>query len=80
MASLAIVVSIVFLFILCIGPITLLFAKLGFPSFIIYILSAFCISSGLWLAIMLPHIFYVGLIPIYFGYISIARTRKNTQG
>jgi hypothetical protein len=27
----------------------------------------------IWIAVTLPHIFYVGLIPIYFGYISIRK-------
>ena len=74
MASLALAASIVFLTILFIGPITYLLARLGFPSIIVWPLGAFCIVSGLWFAITLPHIFYIGLIPVYFGYISISRT------
>jgi hypothetical protein len=76
MASLALAASIVFLSIVFMGPITYILAKIGFPSFIIWILSLFCIISGIWLSITLPHIFYIGLIPIYFGYISIQRTNK----
>lgn len=71
MASLALIVSLILLTIILIGPITYLFSKLSFPKPIVYILSAFCILSGIWLEITLPHIFYIGLIPIYFGYISI---------
>ena len=77
MASLAIIAAIVFLFILFIGPITYILARIGLPSFIVWILSTCSIISGIWLSITLPHIFYVGLIPIYFGYISIQRTNKT---
>lgn len=81
MASLALAASVVFLSVLFIGPITYLLAQIGCPSFIVWILGGFCIISGLWFSITLPHIFYFGLIPIYFGYISIAKANKNeTKG
>jgi hypothetical protein len=80
MASLALAAAVVFLFILFVGPITYVLAKLGFPSIIIWPLGAFCIVSGIWFSITLPHIFYIGLIPVYFGYISVSRTnKKQTQ-
>lgn len=77
MASLALLASIVFLFILFIGPITYLLAKIGLPSFFIWILAICSIMAGFWLTMTLPHIFYIGFIPIYFGYISITATRKK---
>lgn len=77
MASLAVAAAIVFLSILFIGPITYILARIGFPSFIVWILSVCSIISGIWFSVTLPHIFYIGLIPIYFGYISIQRTNKT---
>lgn len=77
MASLALLASVVFLFTLFIGPITYLLAKIGLPSFLIWILAICSIISGFWLATTLPHIFYIGFIPMYFGYISITATRKK---
>jgi hypothetical protein len=80
MASLALAASIVVLFVLLIGPITYLLSRLNFPSFIIYPLSILSIISGIWfISIALP-IWYLGLIPIYLGYISISRVRKKNQG
>ena len=74
MASLALAAAIVFLSIVFMGPITYILARIELPPFIIWILSLFCIVSGIWFSIILPHIFYIGLIPIYFGCISIQRT------
>lgn len=76
MASLALLASIILLFIILVGPITYLLARIGFPNLIVWILAIISIFSGLWISITLPHIFYIGLIPIYFGYISIQRTNK----
>lgn len=81
MASLALAASIVVLVTLLIGPLAYLFARLNFPSFIVYILSCLSIIQGLWFCSIALPIWYIGLIPIYFGYISIHRTRqKQTQG
>lgn len=74
MASLALAASLVVLATLLIGPISYLISRLHFPDFIVYILSLLSILNGLWfISIALP-IWYIGLIPIYFGYISIMRT------
>jgi len=80
MASLALAASLVVLSTLLIGPITYLFSRLNFPSFIIYILSFLAIAQGIWFCSIGLPVWYLGLIPIYFGYISIQRTRekKNT--
>lgn len=81
MASLAIAASIVILVTLLIGPLAYLFARLNFPPFIVYILSGLSIIQGLWFCSIALPIWYIGLIPIYFGYISIHRTRqKQIQG
>lgn len=80
MASLALAASIVVLFVLLVGPITYFLSRLNFPSIIIYSLSILSILSGIWfISIALP-IWYLGLIPIYLGYISIQRKRKKNQG
>lgn len=77
MASLALAASLVVLSIILIGPITYIFSRLGLPKLIIYPLSLLSIVSGIWfITIGLP-IWYIGLIPIYCGYISILRTKKK---
>jgi len=81
MASLALIVSIIILVTLLIGPLSYLFARLNFPSFIVYILSGLSIIQGIWFCSIGIPIWYIGLIPIYFGYISIQRARqKKNQG
>jgi len=80
-ASLALVVSIIVLITLFIGPLAYLLSRLNFSSFIIYILSTLSIIQGIWFCSIGIPIWYIGLIPIYFGYISIQRTRqKKNQG
>lgn len=77
MASLALVVSLIFLIVLFIGPITYILARIGSPKFLVYTLSGLCIFLGLWfITIGLP-IWYIGCVPIYFGYISINFISKN---
>lgn len=77
MASLALVVSLVVLATILVGPLAYLASRLNLPSAIIYILSSMSILTGLWfMSIGLP-LWYVGLIPIYFGYISIQRVRQK---
>lgn len=77
MASLALVVSLIVLTTLFIGPITYIFSLLNFPSIIIYLLSLFCMFIGIWFCLLGVPVWYFGLIPIYFGYISILRSNKN---
>ena len=81
MASLALAASIVVLFTILIGPLTYILARLNIPTIIIYLMSALCFFAGINFCLIAIPIWYLGLIPIYFGYISIARTRKKeTQG
>jgi Kef-type K+ transport system membrane component KefB len=81
MASLALIASLVVLVTLFIGPLAYLFARLNFPPLIVYILSGISILQGFWFCSIGLPIWYMGLIPIYFGYISIHRTRqKQIQG
>jgi len=81
MASLALAASLIVLVTILIGPLAYLTSRLNFPSFIVYILSALSIVSGLWFASLALPVWYIGLIPIYFGYISIQRVnQKKNQG
>ena len=77
MASLALIALLVVLITILIGPLAYLTSRLHFPSFIVYILSILSIISGLWFASIGLPIWYIGLIPIYFGYISIQRVRQK---
>jgi hypothetical protein len=77
MASLAFIVSIMLLFIILIGPISYLSARLNFHHFIVYLLSAMSIVSGLWFCFIGLPVWYIGLIPVYLGYISILRMKKK---
>lgn len=80
MASLALVVSIIFLFVLLIGPLTYLLSRVGCPSLVIYLSSIVSISIGLWFCLTGIPIWYIGLIPIYCGYLSIKRVQaKNLK-
>jgi hypothetical protein len=77
MASLALIASLVVLSTILVGPLAYLLSRLNFSAFIVYILSILSIINGIWfIAIGLP-IWYVGLVPIYFGYISIQRVNRR---
>ena len=81
MASLALIASIVVLSTIIIGPLTYLLSKLHFSSNIIYILSIYSIINGIWFCSIGLPIWYIGLVPIYFGYICIQRMQqKKNQG
>jgi hypothetical protein len=81
MASLALVASVVVLITLLIGPLTYLLSRLNLSQYIIYPLSVLSIIQGLWFCSIGLPVWYMGLIPIYFGYLSIQRVRqKKNQG
>lgn len=77
MASLALMAVIVILGTILVGPLTYLLARLNFPSLMIYSLGLLSILSGLNFCLVGLPIWYLGLIPIYFGYISIALANKK---
>lgn len=79
MASLALVASIIVLFTILIGPIAYLSARLNLPIIIVYLLSGLSIFTGINFCLISIPIWYIGLIPIYFGYISIRRVREKTN-
>lgn len=81
MASLALLVSIILLFTILIGPITYCLVRIGFPSFLIHLLGIVCILIGINFCCTVAPLWYLGLIPIYFGYISIVRaSKKQSEG
>ena len=74
MASLAILVSLIFLSIVLLGPATFLLSKSRFvPSFIIWIMGLFCIALGIWRFIILPLsiVRFFGLLTAYLGWVAI---------
>jgi hypothetical protein len=77
MAGLALIASLVVLLTILIGPLAYLLSRLNFPSFIAYTLSVLSIMNGIWFASIGLPIWYLGLVPIYFGYISIQRLNKR---
>jgi hypothetical protein len=72
MASLAIIVSIIFLFMILIGPSVLLLDKLKIlPKIIIQFLSVICTVCGLWwIFTLVTPIRWLGLFPIYCAYLA----------
>lgn len=70
MASLAILVSLTFIFVVLIGPVSYFLCKLPYmPSWMIYGLAILNIAIGLWwLLLPLPNIRYIGLIDIIIGW------------
>lgn len=77
MASLALAASLVVLSVLFIGPLAILLARIKSPKFIVYLFSILSIVLGLWFIIIGLPIWYIGLLPIYCGYISINTINKN---
>lgn len=79
MASLALIASLVVLATIFIGPLAYLFSRLEVPSAIVYVLAILAIANGAWFIFIGLPIWYVGLIPIYFGYITISRTNNEQK-
>jgi len=77
MASLALIASLVVLSTILVGPLTYFLAKLEFNSTIIYLMSIFCLLNGIWFMMIGLPIWYIGLVPIYFGYISIVKANEK---
>jgi hypothetical protein len=78
MASLALIVSMMFIFVLIIGPLSYLFS-VYFPSyFLTRILGLIAILTGIWwLLLPIPSIRYYGLLDIYLGYLALVRKQKK---
>jgi len=73
MASLALVVTLIFLGMVFFGPIVLLLSKINIlPHILIQFLSILCVIYGLWWIITLvTPIRWLGLLPIYCAYLAI---------
>lgn len=73
MASLALLVAQIFLGLLIIGPLVVLLSKIAvMPKFIIWLLAIFSIFYGIWwILIVVTPIRWIGLLPIYCGWITI---------
>ena len=82
MASLALMVAIIFLGVLLIGPIGVGISHIKFiPNFIAYLFAILSILVGMWW-FLLPTtgIRYLGIIPVFCGYYIINhRKTKNSQ-
>ena len=79
MASLAIIVSLIFLVTILIGPICYLICSFKWmPFWIVYLLSALSIFVGIWWLILpINFIRFLGLLPIYCAYLSIKRINHS---
>jgi hypothetical protein len=80
MASLAILVSAIFIVVLLIGPISYLLTKImNLPSWAIYLLAIANIGIGLWWFLLpIPNIRFIGLIDIVIGWkLCVVGDKKN---
>ncbi|NBQ16951.1 hypothetical protein EBU24_01400 [bacterium] len=83
MASLALLVSIIFCSVLVSGPLCYLLSTFkSVPSNIIYIFSTATICLGLWWFFLpIPSIRYIGLFSVWLGWLSIKKLKaRETQG
>jgi hypothetical protein len=73
MASLALMVALLFLILIICGPILLILNKINiFPKAIIDFLAVLCILYGIWwIFIVVTPIRWIGLMPAYCGYLAI---------
>jgi hypothetical protein len=82
MASLALLVGLIFLSVLLIGPISIFTCRFKFvPNFIAYVLAIVNIVLGMWWFLLpITAIRYVGIIPVFCGYMIInqRKTKKDT--
>jgi len=78
-ASLAIIVAIIFLIVLLSGPAIYLIAKLNIlPQFIIDILSVIIIFIGLWWIVIIPtFIRFIGLLTALLAWKAMMLSRKS---
>lgn len=75
MESLALIVAIMFLFVLCIGPISYAISVIPFfPKWIKIFIAVVSILTGLWwLTLPTSGVNMLGIIAIYLGYVSLPR-------
>jgi hypothetical protein len=80
MASLAIIVSLIFLCLVLIGPLSYILSLFGWmPNLIKYILSIICMIVGLWAVfIPVPLFRILGIINFLIGLKIVLETNKKT--
>lgn len=81
MASLALIASMLFIFLICIGPFTYLISTQNWvPIFIRYLLGLICGSVGIWAVLIPISIFQVlGFINILIAFKALLHTNKKAQ-
>jgi hypothetical protein len=79
MASLALIVGIIFLIVVLSGPILYIIAKINIlPYFIIDILAVIVLGLGLWWAFIIPtFIRFLGLLTALLGWKAMMLSRKD---
>lgn len=79
MASLALLVALMFLFVVLLGPATWLLSKSRFiPRFIIYIMGFLSIVIGIyWCFLPVNLLRFFGLLTAYLGWVAIDSTDKG---
>lgn len=79
MASLALMVAILFLITILCGPLAYLLSKIHFiPKYIVYIVGFFAILIGIWWTMVVPtFIRYIGCLTALLGYAAINNSRKS---
>lgn len=73
MASLALLVALIFMIVVLLGPATWLLSKSRFiPRFVIFIMGTLCILIGVWWFMMPTNILrFFGLLTAYLGWVAI---------
>lgn len=81
MASLAFIVSLIFICVIIIGPLSYSLSKFKWiPNSLIYFLGASCIGIGLWWFFLpIPMIRYYGLVDMFLGYKTILQRYEQTS-
>ncbi len=80
MASLALLVTLMLLFVVLLGPATYLLSKsIYIPRFIIWIMGLFSIGIGIyWFFLPVNFLRFFGLLTAYLGWLAIQSKEKGT--
>lgn len=79
MASLALMVAMLFIAVILSGPLSFLLSKIKIvPKIVVYIVATFSICIGLWWVIVVPTVIrYLGLLSTLLGYAAINNSRNR---
>ena len=79
MASLALLVTLMLLFVVLLGPATYLLSRFNFvPQFIIWIMGLFCIVIGIyWFFLPVNFLRFFGLLTAYLGWLAIRSKERH---